>query len=348
MAEMESLEPVRLQEDDATGARFLIYGAEKGPQVEIQYEGEQLWMTQQQAAELFGVTVATISRHIANIYEEGELAPDATLTKIERVRTEGERQVVRSIEHYNLDMIISVGYRVSSKQATMFRRWATDKLVQFATKGFVIDVPRMKDPQNRDRIAELREIIRDIRSDEANVYAELKSICAMCEDYDGASDEWHEFYRVTQAKLIYAVTSCTPAELIRDRASSRVENMGLTNWVHENIRKTDVTVSKSYLGQAELAELNRLTVILLDIFEDQLKLGRLTRMQQVSELLDRQLSNLGRVVLRHGGKVKMATAKSHAEKEYEKFKRQQRALRQAEGIAEIKRIQQSMPKTKSA
>lgn len=166
----------------------------------------------------------------------------------------------------------------------------------------------------------------------------------MCQDYDGASEEWHEFYRNTQAKLIYGVTSQTPAELIRDRASSRVENMGLTNWVHENIRKTDVTVSKSYLGESELSELNRLTVILLDIFDDQAKLGRLTTMREAASLLDRQLSQLGRGVLSHGGRVKMSTAKLHAEKEYDKFKRRLKAERQAQGIAEIKRIQKALPK----
>lgn len=131
---------------------------------------------------------------------------------------------------YSLDMVISVGYRVSSKQATLFRRWATDKLVQFATKGFVIDAQRLKAPENRDRVAELKEIIRDIRSDEANVYRELRQICSMCQDYDAESEEWREFYRNTQAKIVFAVCSKTPAELLKDRADAAQPNMGLQSW----------------------------------------------------------------------------------------------------------------------
>ena len=138
---------------------------------------------------------------------------------------------------YSLDMVISVGYRVASKQATLFRKWATEKLVQFATKGFIIDATRLKNPENRDRIAELKEIIRDIRSDEANVYRELRAICAMCQDYDGTSPAWRDFYRNTQAKLIYAVCSNTPAEVLRLRADAGQPNMGLQSWPNENIRK---------------------------------------------------------------------------------------------------------------
>jgi hypothetical protein len=212
---MAETRPVQIFEDSEGGGRFLLYSDSAGVRVEVRYEGEALWLTQAQTAELFGVTVSMISRHITNIYEEGELEPAATVSKIETVRMEGGRQVRRAIEHYNLDMVISVGYRVSSKQATLFRRWATETLVRFATKGFVIDAARLKSPDNRDRIAELREIIRDIRSDEANVYRELRAICSMCQDYDGNSDTWHAFYKNTQAKLVYAVCSRTPSEIIR-------------------------------------------------------------------------------------------------------------------------------------
>lgn len=344
---MKGVEPVHLQEDEDTGDRFLIYGSDSGTRVEIRYQGDQLWMSQAQIAGLFGVTVATVSRHIANVYDEGELEAEATLTKIETVRTEGGRHVSRSIEHYNLDVIISVGYRVSSRQATLFRKWATDKLVRFATQGFVIDVRRLKNPENADRIAELRDIIRDIRSDEANVYRELRSICAMCQDYDGSSGKWHEFYRNTQAKLIFAVTSHTPAEILIQRADADADNMGLTTWPNDNIRKTDVTTSKNFLASSEIRELNRLTTILLDIFEDQLDLGKLATMSEAEQLLDRQLAQLHRQVLRHGGRVKMTEAKRHAEGEYEKFKAAQKRLRQIEAdrtIAELKRTQKTLPK----
>lgn len=222
---------------------------------------------------------------------------------------EGGRKVTRTLENFNLDMILSVGYRVSSKQGTLFRRWATEKLVQFATKGFVVDSPRLKRAENADRIAELRDIVRDIRSDEANVYRELRRICAMCQDYDGTSEIWHNFYRNTQAKLLYAVTSHTPAELINSRANAEATNMGLTSWPHDNIRKDDVAVSKNYLGEPEIKELNRLTTILLDIFEDQLDIGKLVTMTDAKNLLDHQLTSLSRQVLRHGGNVKMSVAK---------------------------------------
>lgn len=343
--------PVHLHEDGENGRRFLIYSSDSGVNLEILYQGEGLWMTQSQASDLFGVNVSSISRHMANIYEEGELERSATLAEIETVRTEGGRRVTRSIEHYSLDMIISVGYRVSSKRATLFRKWATDKLVQFATKGFVIDAQRLKGPDGRDRIAELKEIIRDIRSDEANVYRELRQICAMCQDYDGKSDAWHDFYRQTQAKLVYAVCSQTPSEIIRHRADHRSQNMGLQSWPNDNIRKSDVTTSKNYLTQSEIKELNRLTTILLDIFEDQLDIGRLKLMSEASALLDNQLRNLGRVVLRDGGKVRMSAAKGHAEKQYEQYKAAQKALRHAEAdrsISEIKAVARSLPKSKRA
>lgn len=256
-------EPVHLVEDTETGDRFLVYGTDKGLRLDIRYEGETLWMTQAQIGQLFGRDVSTVSRHIANVFEEGELDESTSLQKVQT--TTG-----RPATLYNLDVVISVGYRVSSAQATVFRRWATGVLVQFAKKGFVVDAPRLKQPETADRVAELREIIRDIRSDEANVYRELRRICALCQDYDGTTEAAREFYQRTQAKLVYAVTSQTPAEILTTRANHKSENMGLQTWQNDNIRKTDVTVSKNYLAEAEITELNRLTTILLDIFEDQL------------------------------------------------------------------------------
>lgn len=340
---MPNLEPVHLQEDETTGDRFLIYGEDAGIQVEVNYEGDQLWMTQAQIADLYGRDVSNISRHIASIIEEGELE-ESNLRKAQIATS------TKPVTLYSLDMVISVGYRVASKQATMFRRWATDKLVQFATKGFVVDAPRLKNPDYRDRIQELKEIIRDIRSDEANVYRELRSICAMCQDYDGQSLEWRDFYKNTQAKLIYAVCSNTPAEILCLRADAKQENMGLQTWPNENIRKDDVTTSKNYLGHLEVRELNRLTTILLDIFEDQMDIGRLKLMREASELLDTQLQSLGRSVLRSGGRVSMNDAKIHAEREYGKYKATQKKLRHEQAdhaIAEIKKAQKALKRSKS-
>jgi hypothetical protein len=223
-------EPIHLVEDVETGDRFLVYGTDKGLRLDIRYEGETLWMTQAQIAQLFGVDRSVITKHISNVYAEGELDAEATSAKIAQVRQEGSRRVERQIEHYNLDAVISVGYRVSSAQATVFRRWATGILVQFAKKGFVVDAPRLKQPENADRVAELREVIRDIRSDEANVYRELRRICAICQDYDGTTEVAREFYQRTQAKLVYAVTSHTPSEIVATRADHKSANMGLQTW----------------------------------------------------------------------------------------------------------------------
>lgn len=337
---MANQEPVHLQEDEDTGDRFLVYSDGTGTHVEVSYAGDQLWMTQAQIAALYGRDISTISRHINNILEEGEL--DSSNLQKTQIATS-----TKPVALHSLDMVISVGYRVSSKQATLFRKWATDKLVQFATKGFVVDSPRLKNPEYRDRVTELREIIRDIRSDEANVYRELRSICAMCQDYDGKTETSREFYRKTQAKLIYAVTSKTPSEIISGRARVSVENMGLQTWPNENIRKTDVTVAKNYLAEGEIKELNRLTSILLDIFEDQLDLGRLTMMSQAEALLNKQLRDLGRVVLDHGGSVSTKDAHRSAERVYSAFKEKKKLERHAaadQAIGELKEAQRSLPR----
>lgn len=335
-------EPVRLVEDADTGDRFLVYQTEKGLRMDIRFEGESLWMTQAQISQLFGRDVSTISRHIANVIEEGELDEATSLQKVQT--TSGRPAII-----YSLDMVISVGYRVSSTQATVFRRWATSVLVQYARKGFVVDSARLKQPDNADRIAELREIIRDIRSDEANLYRELRRICAMCQDYDGKTEAARAFFQHTQAKLVYAVTSQTPAEIMASRADGHAPDMGLTNWPNDNIRKNDVAVSKNYLGDTEIKELNRLTGIILDIFEDQLELGRLVIMADATRLLERQLSQLGRAVLTSGGSIGMDTAKAHAEKQYEIFDAKRKAERHTEAdraMRALREADKSLPKAR--
>lgn len=322
-------EPVHLIEDSETGDRFLVYDGQDGPRLDIRYDGDTLWMTQEQIARLFGRDVSVISRHITNILAEAELDEAGNLQKVQIARS------TKPVTLYSLDMVISVGYRVSSGQATLFRRWATGILVRFAKAGFVVDATRLKDPANADRIAELRDIIRDIRANEANVYRELKRICALCQDYDPKSDRASTFFQQTQAKLIYAVVSKTPSEIIAERADHRLPNMGLTNWPNENVRKQDALVSKNYLAEGEIRELNRLTTILLDIFEDQADLGRLVVMDDATRLLDAQLSGLGRTVLRGGGSMDRRAALAHAEKEYDTFDAARRAARHRQADEQI-------------
>lgn len=334
--------PIHLVEDEETGDRFLVYDTSGGMRLDIKFDGNSLWMTQAQIGELFGRDRTSVTKHIANIFDEGELDEASCVKKV-------HTSIGRPAVLYNLDMVISVGYRVSSAQATVFRRWATGVLVQYAKKGFVIDRPRLKRPDFADRIAELREIIRDLRSDEANVYRELKRICAMCQDYDGKTETAQKFFQQTQAKLIFAVLSHTPSEVVAARADHGAVNMGLQTWAGENIRKTDVTVAKNYLTETEIRELNRLTNILLDIFEDQLALGRLVTMQDAEVLLGKQLHELGRAILTHGGQVAAEAAKTKAHREYAAWSEQRKLERRAEAdktIAELAKEAKGLPRSR--
>lgn len=342
MTDIKHDEPIRLVEDEATGDRFLVYSTEKGMKIDIRFEGENLWMTQAQIGELFGRDRSTITKHIGNIITDRELVEEGNVQKTHFA------QSAKPVALYSLDMVVSVGYRVSSVQATLFRKWATGVLVQYAKKGFVIDAHRLKEPGNTDRVRELREIIRDIRSSEANLYAELKRICAMCQDYDGSEEASRQFFQHTQAKLVYAVTSMTPSELVFSRADHRAENMGLQTWSGDHVKKADVQTSKNYLGQPEIRELNRLTEILLGIFEDQLDLGRLVTMADARRLLDKQLHDLGRSVLTDGGRISHDAAKNRAHMEYDLFDDQRKAKRKAEAdaaIAELKKAGDELPRT---
>lgn len=334
----ESVDPIRLVEDADTGDRFLVYTEKDGLRIDIQYQGDTLWMTQAQIAQLFGRDQSVVSRHIRAVFEEGELEESTSMHNV-------HKSAGRPVAVYNLDVVISVGYRVSSKQATLFRKWATQTLVTFATKGFVVDSVRLKNPENADRIKELRDIIRDIRSDEANVFRELKQICAMCSDYEPGSSKALTFFQHTQAKLIYAVTSQTPAEVVAQRADHTKENMGLQTWPNANIRKADVTISKNYLGETEIRELNRLTTILLDIFEDQADLGRLVVMSDATNLLETQLKLFGRTVLRKGGTIKRSEADKVAEAHYRRFHERRKLERQEEADKSLKELSQSVKRT---
>lgn len=324
-----------------TGDRFLPYVGKTGVEVSLRIGGDTFWASQAQMAEMFGISRSGVTRHIGRITAEGELPEEGNVQLM--YITKGRK----ATKLYNLNMMISVGYRVESKQGTLFRIWATDKLVQYLTKGFVIDAPKLKEPGANDRVAELREIIRDIRASEANIYAELRRICALCTDYDPASDEARKFYQNMQAKLYWAVVSHTPSMVLMNRADAELPNMGLQTRPTANIRQEDAVVAKNYLAGAELDELNRLTTILLDIFDDQLKLGKLTLMSEADALMDTQLKNLSRVVLKGGGTVGADDARAHAKAEYKKFDDRRRALRVQEKqqeLAALKEAALALPK----
>lgn len=341
-------QPLRLTQDEASGDRFLIYETSQGVRLELQYAGETFWMTQEQMAVLFGIERSGVSKHLQNIFSERELDELSVCEESSRTATDGKSY---KVQHYNLDAVISVGYRVNSKQGTVFRRWATGALVQLATKGFVVDVARLKNPAENDRVAELRDLVRDIRASEANLYAELRRICAICQDYDPKSQAARDFYSHMQAKLFWAVVSHTPSEIIAERANAALRNMGLQTWEKSEIRKKDTKVAKNYLAPSEIDEMNRLTSILLDIFEDQLKIGRLTLMAEARTLLDIQLKQLGRPVLTHAGTISHDAAERVAETEYAKFdsiRREYRVFEANQEIAQLKQEADGLPKTRAA
>lgn len=343
-----SSHPLKVLEDADTGHRFVVYTTKEGLQAEVRFDGEEPWFTQLQIAEIFGVTVPTVNHHIQQFQEDGEL-DGATIRKFRIVRQEGTRQVEREIEHYGLDVAFYVGYRVNSAEGKLFRRWATNMLVQIATKGFVVDVRRLKEPEAQDRVAELRETLQDIRSDEANLYREVRAICATCSDYDPKSKASQDFYIKAQAKIVYAVASRTPSKLLMERANADLPNMGLRTWAKENIRQADVTVSKNYLDPGEADELNRVTSLLLDYMIDQLKIGRIATMGDAERAFDTLLKTSGRHVLTHGGGVRSGTAKDHAIAQYKIFSERQRALRHAEAdklVGEFMEKAKKLPKPK--
>ncbi|KAG1651441.1 Aconitate hydratase A [Nymphon striatum] len=286
----------------------------KGAQVQIQFKGDRLWMTQAQLASLFERDISVISRHINNIINDGELDEKSNLQKMQIAFSD------KPITLYSLDMVISVGYRVSSRQATVFRKWATQKLVQFATKGFVVDSERLKDPDNHDHFKELREIIRDIRASEANVYKEVRAICALCSDYEAYGEkEKVKFFASVQNKLHYAVTNMTGAEIRINRADHSKPNMGLSSWKGLEPNQKDCDTAKNFLGEAEIRDLNRFTNMLLDYFEQETDLQRLVKMNDAVSALDKFIRNNERPLLKSAGKVSKKQADRHVRQEYKLF-----------------------------
>ncbi len=333
----EAINSLDVFEDAETGNRFVPYVSRQGVELDCMFDGEQPWFTMVDFAAIFGVTVPTINEHIQRFKTDGEL-DDSTIRDFLMVRREGNREVKRSITHYGLDVAFYVGYRVNSAEGKLFRRWATNMLVQLATKGFVVHERRLKGGENAERIRELREIIRDIRNEEANLYAELRNICAMCQDYDGSTKAATEFYQFMQAKLYYAVISQTPAQVIAERADPSHPSMGLHSWTGQRVLQADVLIGKNYLAPAEVRELNRLVGILLDIFEDQLDIGKLTLMSECTKLLDSQLRQLNRAILDRPGPPSSIEAQRIVKERYKLFSERRRAIEQTQIDDELAKL----------
>jgi hypothetical protein len=318
-------------------SQFLIYISESGlTKIDVRLEDDTVWLSQKMMAELYQVTSPTINEHIKNIYEEGELTQEPTVkedltvenqSKLNRtirnfriVQQEGKRQVEREVAFYNLDMILSVGYRIKSKIATRFRQWATEKLKEYIIKGFVLDDERLKNPdQPFDYFEELIRRIQDIRTSEKRFYQKITDIYATSVDYDPTQEISILFFKTVQNKMHWAITGKTAAEIIHERADSSQPNMGLTNWRGEKIRKQDVGIAKNYLDENELLALNNLVEQYLVFAEGQAMRRIPMYMQDWITKLNGFLSLNDREILDHAGKISHELAIEHSEKEYNLF-----------------------------
>lgn len=307
-------------------AEFLTFELQsKQDSIEVRYEDETIWLTQRMMSELFDVSTKTINEHLQNIYASGELDREATTRKFRIVQTEGTRQVNREVDHYNLDAVISVGYRVNSIKATEFRRWATQVLKQFAIRGYVIDKKRMENGAflGEDYFERLLEEIREIRLSERRFYQKITDIYATSVDYDKNSPMSKQFFATVQNKLHFAITGHTAMELITSRADSKKPNMGLTSWEGSpdgKILASDVKVAKNYLTKDELDSLGRIVSAFLDLAEDFAKRKMPMTMKDWATRLDGFLQLTGREILQNAGKVSKKDAMHFAESEFEKYR----------------------------
>ncbi len=326
----------------AEQGEIILYQTEEGrTRVECRFVEESIWLTQRLMAELFQKDLRTINEHLQNIYEEGEQSPEATIRKFRIVRSEGSREVARQVEHYSLEAILAVGYRVRSARGTAFRQWATARLREFLVKGFTIDDERLKNPPGPsvpDYFDELLERIREIRASERRVYLRVREILALAADYGTVpAGESRRFFQAIQNKLHFAATGKTAAELIVERADAGQPNMGLTTWKGAVVRRGDVTVAKNYLREEEIAELNRIVVMFLDFAEDQARRRKQVFLKDWKTRLDDFLRFNERDVLADGGHVSHEAAERKAEEEYDHFAKRRRAELEAEGEEDMLR-----------
>lgn len=302
------------------GGEFLLYQTEDGrSRIEVRMQGETVWLTLNQMAEMFQTSKQNISQHIATICESGELQPEATVKKFLTVQQEGSREVSRQLEYYNLDMIISVGYRVNSIRGTQFRIWATQRLREYIVKGFTLDDERLKEVGGGHYFDELLARIRDIRSSEKVFWRKVLDIYALSVDYDPNTDVSSEFFAVVQNKMHWAAHGHTAAEIIDQRADSRKPNMGLTTWKGKKPLKADVSIAKNYLNEKELDTLNRIVTMYLEFAELQALNRKPMTMTNWITKLDDFLKLSEREILSHAGTVSHEQALVKAREEYERY-----------------------------
>jgi len=338
----KSMPPVPVTESE-----ILFYQSEDGTsRIEVRLEEGTVWLPQALIAELYQTTKQNISLHIRNIFDEGELQPEATVKEYLTVQQEGPQAVQRKVAYYNLDMILAIGYRVRSHRGTQFRVWATERLRMYLVKGFVLDDIRLKEGRSigADYFDELLERIRDIRASEKRFYQKIRDIYRLAIDYDPRADTTLAFFKTVQNKLHWAITGHTAAELIAERANAQKPNMGLTSWKGAKVRKGDVTVAKNYLNEEEIRNLNRIITMYLDYAEVQAERKQPIYMKDWVQKLDAFLQFNEREILTGSGQVSMEVAKKLALEEYETFSRRRIAEEDNEAEAEFERIVKELEK----
>ncbi|MBB5335817.1 virulence RhuM family protein [Pectinatus brassicae] len=311
---------------------FLIYNTpEEDVSINAVVKDETIWLTQKAMAELFDVEVPAISKHLTNIFSEGELQPEATVSKMEIVQTEGRRNVKRSLDFYNLDAIISVGYRVNSRKATNFRIWATGILKEYMIKGFAMDDDRLKQGKTafgKDYFKELLERVRSIRASERRIWLQITDIFQECSiDYDKNAEVTHEFYAMVQNKFHYAITGKTAAEIIDASTDKTKENMGLTTWKNApsgRILKSDVTIGKNYLEEKQIRQLERTVTGYFDYIEDLIERENTFTMTEFASSINEFLAFRKYDVLEGKGRISKKQADEKAKAEYNEFNKTQK------------------------
>jgi len=308
-------------------AEFLLYQTEDGQtRIEVRFAGETAWLSLTQMADLFQRDKSVISRHIRNVFDEGELQPESTVANFATVQMEGDREVRRNVDYYDLDVIISVGYRVKSHRGTQFRIWATQRLREYIIKGFTLDDERLKRASGGNYFDELLERIRDIRSSEKVFWRKVLEIYATSIDYDPSAEASKRFFATVQNKMHWAVHGQTAAEIVAVRADASRPNMGLTNWVGERPRKADAAIAKNYLNEEELAALNRIVMAYIEFAELQALDRKPMYMAEWIRKLDDFLRISEREILTHAGKISHDEAAAKAELEYDRLAEHRRAL----------------------
>lgn len=328
------------KETEKNYGEIVIYAVDNGKtKIDVKFFDETVWLSQQQMAELFKTSRTNIVEHIGNIYDEGELDKNSTCRNFRQVRKEGDRNVSRDIPFYNLDMIISLGYRIKSKIATDFRKWATERLKEYIIKGFTMDDERLKNLGGGSYWKELLERIRDIRSSEKVVYRQVLDLYATSIDYNPKSIESIAFFKMVQNKLHYAVHGQTAAEVIYKRADSEKEFMGLTNFTGDFPTKKDISIAKNYLTEDELKILNRLVAGYFEIAEMQAMKHKPMYMSDYLETLDNILTSTGEDILKDAGKISHKQAMEKALFEFRKYQAENLSSVEKDYLAEIKSIE---------